>query len=79
MLETQLGRVQRQPSDFAVVLDLRLSKGATVLDVATDRVPQFSQMDTDLVGATGFQAALHFAVRPNFSQRLEILYARVLR
>jgi len=72
MLKTQLGCVQRQSSDPTLVFDLRLSKGATILDVATDRVTKLGQMDPDLVGSTRFQPAFHFAVGSNFPQRLKM-------
>ena len=72
MFETQVGRVQSHSSNPALVDDRRLSKRAAILDVATDRVAKFRELDTNLVGSSGFKPTFHFAERPHSSQGLEV-------
>ena len=60
MLESQVGRVQRKASDLAAVGDGWLSEWASVFDVAADRMTKLRQVDANLIGAAGFQAALKF-------------------
>ena len=72
MFETQVGRVQSHSSNPAAVDDWRLSKRAAILDVAADRVPKFRELDTDLVGSSGFKPAFHFAESPYRSQGFKV-------
>ncbi len=72
MFETQVGRVQSHSSNPAAVDDRRLSKRAAILDVAADRVAKFRELDTDLVGSSGFKPAFHFAVIPHFLKGFKV-------
>lgn len=72
MFESQFGSMECEPSDFAAVGDRRLTKRASIFEVAADRVAKFRQMDANLVGPTSFKATLEFAETSDSTQRSKV-------
>ena len=64
--------MQRHTPDLAFVNNLRLCKWAAVLNIATNRMSKFRQVDADLIGAPRFQFTFQFAVSADSSQRSKV-------
>ena len=74
MFETQIDRVQCHPAYLAVVDHWRFPQSTAVFDVATDRMTEFGQVDTNLIGTSGFQTAFQLAVLSNLLQCSKVCY-----
>ena len=68
MHESEVGGVQGQPRRTTVVDNRRFLEAAPILDVAADRMAQLSQMNPNLIGATGLKLTLKFGVVSDHSQ-----------
>jgi hypothetical protein len=64
--------VQRKASNLTAIGHGRFPERASVFDVATDRMPKLRQVDANLIGATGFEAALQFAEASDSPQLLKV-------
>ena len=63
--ESQLRGVQGESRTATRVLDDGSAEGTPILDVAADGVPEFGEVDSDLVRAARFQSTFQLAAVTN--------------
>lgn len=69
MYKSQFSSVQSEPRSTGVIGKCFRPERAPVFDISAERLPAFSQLNADLIGAAGFEATFEFAEATQLSER----------